>query len=154
MICGYCCLGFVEFMFKSESLTNFTNIFSPNNFKGNNKMTLNCFLNWYYYESLNHLLIKLYVSTTRKCTLYYFVLLKIMKKTQWIKHSVNLLQRLIMLTRLYLFCQQQVVVFILLWLLLLSFEALVYFCFFINGISKNFPQIKSTKKRNKIKLFY
>ena len=33
VMCGYFCIGFVDFMFKGNSLTDFTNIFSPNNFK-------------------------------------------------------------------------------------------------------------------------
>ena len=34
---GYFCIGFIDFMFKDNSLTDFTNLFSPNNFK---KMTI------------------------------------------------------------------------------------------------------------------
>ena len=33
VMCGYFCIGFADFMFKGNSLTDFTNIFSPNNFK-------------------------------------------------------------------------------------------------------------------------
>ena len=32
VVFGYFCIGFIEFMFKSNSLTGFTNLFSPNNF--------------------------------------------------------------------------------------------------------------------------
>ena len=31
-ICGYFCIGFINFMFKGNNLTGFTNLFSPNNF--------------------------------------------------------------------------------------------------------------------------
>ena len=31
--CGYFCIGFIDFMFKGDSFTDFTNLFSPNNFK-------------------------------------------------------------------------------------------------------------------------
>ena len=31
--CGYFCTGFIDFMLKSKSLIDFTNHFSPNNFK-------------------------------------------------------------------------------------------------------------------------
>ena len=31
--CGYFCIGFVDFMLKGNNLTDFTNLFSPNNFK-------------------------------------------------------------------------------------------------------------------------
>ena len=33
VMCGYFCIGFIDFVFKSNSLTDFTNLFSPNNFK-------------------------------------------------------------------------------------------------------------------------
>ena len=31
VICRYFCIGFIDFMFKGNSLTDFTNLFSPNN---------------------------------------------------------------------------------------------------------------------------
>ena len=33
IICGYFCIGFIYFMLKDKGLTDFTNLFSPNNFK-------------------------------------------------------------------------------------------------------------------------
>ena len=33
IICGYFCIGFVDFMLAGKTLTDFTNLFSPNNFK-------------------------------------------------------------------------------------------------------------------------
>ena len=33
IMCGYFCIGFIDFMLAGKSLTEFTNIFSPNNFK-------------------------------------------------------------------------------------------------------------------------
>ena len=32
IMCGYFDIGFIDFMLKVKSLTNFTNLFSPNNF--------------------------------------------------------------------------------------------------------------------------
>ena len=32
IMCGYFCIGFIDFMLKSKSLTDFTNLFSPNDF--------------------------------------------------------------------------------------------------------------------------
>ena len=32
IMCGYFCIGFIDFMLKGKSLTDFTNLFSPNNF--------------------------------------------------------------------------------------------------------------------------
>ena len=42
--CGYFCIGFIRFMFNDNSLTNFTNLFLPNDFKRNDDITLNYFL--------------------------------------------------------------------------------------------------------------
>ena len=33
VMCGYFCIEFINFMFKVNSLTDFTNLFLPNNFK-------------------------------------------------------------------------------------------------------------------------
>ena len=44
-MCGYFCIGFINYMFKGKSLTDFTNLFSPNDLKKNNDIILNCFLN-------------------------------------------------------------------------------------------------------------
>ena len=33
VVCGCFCIGFIDFMFKGNSLTDFTNLFSSNNFK-------------------------------------------------------------------------------------------------------------------------
>ena len=43
-MCGYFCIGCIDFMFKGKSLTNFTNIFSLNRFKTNDDIILNYFL--------------------------------------------------------------------------------------------------------------
>ena len=43
-MCGYFCIGFINNMFKGKSLTEFTNLFLPNNFKKND-IILNYFLN-------------------------------------------------------------------------------------------------------------
>ena len=36
-MCRYFCIGFIDFMFKRNSLTDFTNLFSPNDLKKNDK---------------------------------------------------------------------------------------------------------------------
>ena len=33
IICGYFCIGFIDFMLAGKILTEFTNLFSPNNFR-------------------------------------------------------------------------------------------------------------------------
>ena len=44
-VCGYFCIGFIDYMFMGKSLTDYTNLFSPNNFKKNDSVILNYFLN-------------------------------------------------------------------------------------------------------------
>ena len=42
-MCGYFCIGFINFMFNSKSLTDYTNLFSPNDFSKNDYIILNYF---------------------------------------------------------------------------------------------------------------
>ena len=45
IMCGYFCIGFIDFMFKGKTLTEFTNLFSPYDFKKNDDIILNYFVN-------------------------------------------------------------------------------------------------------------
>ena len=45
VMCGYFCIGFIDYMFMGKSLTDYTDLFSPYNFKKNDDITLNYFLN-------------------------------------------------------------------------------------------------------------
>ena len=44
IMCGYFCVGFTEFMLAGKTLTEYTNLFSPNNFKKNDDIILNYFM--------------------------------------------------------------------------------------------------------------
>ena len=44
VMCGYFAIGFTDFMLKGNNLTDFINLFSPNNFKKNDDIILNYFL--------------------------------------------------------------------------------------------------------------
>ena len=44
IMCGYFCIGFIDFMLAGKTLTEFTNLFSANNFKKND-IILNYFIN-------------------------------------------------------------------------------------------------------------
>ena len=44
VMCGYFCIGFINCMFMGKSLTDYTNLFSPNNLKRNDSIILNYFL--------------------------------------------------------------------------------------------------------------
>ena len=43
IMCGYFCIGFIDYMLAGKILTDFTNLFSPNNFKRNYDVILNYF---------------------------------------------------------------------------------------------------------------
>ena len=40
-MCGYFCIGFIDFMLKGKNSTDFTNLFSPDNFKENDDVISN-----------------------------------------------------------------------------------------------------------------
>ena len=42
---GYFCIRSIDFMFKGKTLTEFTNLFSPNSFEKNDDITLKYFMN-------------------------------------------------------------------------------------------------------------
>ena len=42
-ICGYVSIGFIDFMLIGKSLLNYTNLFSPNDLKKNDKIILRYF---------------------------------------------------------------------------------------------------------------
>ena len=44
IMCGYFCIGFINFMFNGNNLTGFNNLFSPNDFRKNDGIILNYFL--------------------------------------------------------------------------------------------------------------
>ena len=43
-MCRYFCIGFIDFMLAAKTLTEFTNLFSLNNFKKNDYIILNYFM--------------------------------------------------------------------------------------------------------------
>ena len=42
--CAYFCIGFIDFIFRGKTLTDFTIVFSSHHFKKNDKVVLNFFL--------------------------------------------------------------------------------------------------------------
>ena len=44
VMCGYFCIGFIDFMLAGKILTEYTNLFSSNNFKKNDDIILNYFI--------------------------------------------------------------------------------------------------------------
>ena len=45
VMCGYFSIGFIDFMLAGKKLTDFTNMFSPHDFKKNYDIILSCFKN-------------------------------------------------------------------------------------------------------------
>ena len=45
IMCGYFSIGFIDFIPAGKTLTEYTNLFSPNNFKKNDDMILKYFMN-------------------------------------------------------------------------------------------------------------
>ena len=43
VMCGYFCIGFIDFMLKGKSLLEFTNLFSPYDYEKNDKIILKYF---------------------------------------------------------------------------------------------------------------
>ena len=43
-MCGYFCIGFINFMLAGKTLTDFKNHFSPNNLKKTDDISLNYFM--------------------------------------------------------------------------------------------------------------
>ena len=53
IMCGYFCTGFIDFMFKGKSLTDYTNLFSTNDFKKNDDTVLKYFMGNTYLQKWN-----------------------------------------------------------------------------------------------------
>ena len=45
IMCGYFCIGFIDFMLAGKKLTDYTNLFSPHDFKKNDSIILSYFKN-------------------------------------------------------------------------------------------------------------
>ena len=45
IMCGYICIGFIDFMLAGKKLSDFTNLFSPYDFKNNDNIILSYFKN-------------------------------------------------------------------------------------------------------------
>ena len=43
IMCGYFCIGFIDFMLKGKSFLEYTNLFSPNDYEKNDKVILKYF---------------------------------------------------------------------------------------------------------------
>ena len=47
IMCGYYCIAFIEYLIAGKSLTDYTNLFSPNDYKKNGKITYKYFKDIY-----------------------------------------------------------------------------------------------------------
>ena len=51
IMCGYFCIGFIDFMFKGKSLTDYANLFSPFDFKKSDNIISNYFMSNTYVQN-------------------------------------------------------------------------------------------------------
>ena len=47
IMCGICCIAFIEYMLAGKTLLDYTNLFSPNEYKKNDKIIYKCFKDKY-----------------------------------------------------------------------------------------------------------
>ena len=45
VMCGYFCIGFIDFMLAGKNMTDYTSLFSPHDFKKNDNIILSYFKN-------------------------------------------------------------------------------------------------------------
>ena len=45
IMCGFCCIPFIEYMILGKTLLDYTNLFSPNDYKKNDKIIYKYFKN-------------------------------------------------------------------------------------------------------------
>ena len=45
IMCGYFCIGFINFMFAGKTLIDYVSLFSPYDFEKNDNIILSCFKN-------------------------------------------------------------------------------------------------------------
>ena len=50
IMCGYFCIEFINYMLKGKKLLDYTNLFSPNDFKNNDRVIKRIFKNEQYYR--------------------------------------------------------------------------------------------------------
>ena len=43
VMCGYLCIGFIDFMFAGKTFADYTNMFSPDDFNKNDSIIFSCF---------------------------------------------------------------------------------------------------------------
>ena len=43
VMCGYFCIGFIDFVLAGKKLTEYTSLFSPHDFKKSDDLVLHCF---------------------------------------------------------------------------------------------------------------
>ena len=49
IMCGYFCIGFIDFMLKGKSFLDFTNLLSPNDYEKNDQVILKSYIYIYIY---------------------------------------------------------------------------------------------------------
>ena len=75
LMCGYFCIVFIDFMLKGKSLLKYTNLFSPNEYKINDKKILK-----YFQQNLDKI----------KCIIMFAINIENLKKYHISKKNIKL----------------------------------------------------------------
>ena len=75
LMCGYFCIVFIDFMLKGKSLLKYTNLFSPNEYKKNDKKILK-----YFQQNLDKI----------KCIIMFAINIENLKKYHISKKNIKL----------------------------------------------------------------
>ena len=111
IMCGYFCIGFINFMFDGKSLTDYTNLFSPNDFNKKDDIILKYFgLQDVKMSKANEIselkdLTKYRLDEINKMEIIY--ILKLKREKILLKKLVNILLLLIMQTNFLLHYQHR-----------------------------------------------
>ena len=70
-MCGYFCIGFIDFMLKGKSLLEYTNLFSPNEYKKNDKIILKYF-QWNLNKLKSMVMFAINIENLKKLTYHIF----------------------------------------------------------------------------------
>ena len=71
IICGYFCIGFIDFILQGKKLTDFTSIFSPHVFKINDRIILDYFKHEWNWQNKLDWLNRIQISEIAKIENYF-----------------------------------------------------------------------------------
>ena len=67
IMCGYFCIGFIDFLLAGKTLTEYKNLFPPNKFKKNDNIILNYFMSNIYKKWMNKIPLRMIFIKHQVC---------------------------------------------------------------------------------------